>query len=83
LECEIIFNMTVEQLRTLMESGKFHHGTYRCAGTLWEGLWIYERSTELRGFVPAGFFPRGSTELEAAMELVRSTGISVGAYGQG
>lgn len=66
-----------------MESGKFHHATYRDIGKLWEGLWIYQKYDGLRGFEPVGSFLKDSPELETAMELTRSTGISVSSYGRG
>ena len=75
--------MTLQQLRLLRESGRFHHATYRNQGTLWEGLWIYETSDMGRGFAPAGCFHKDSPELVAAEAELRSTGISLGAYGEG
>lgn len=75
--------MSLEELKRLMESGEFHHATYRDKGTLWEGLWVYRRYNGLRGFEPAGAFLKGNIDAEAAWELVRGTGVSVGAYGQG
>ena len=79
--------MTLDQLKQLLASGEFHHATYRNFGTLWEGLWIYTKAHHvtmcLRGFYPAGFFPKDSTDLKAAEDLVRHTGVSVGAYGRG
>lgn len=75
--------MTLEQLKALLESGQFHHATYRNSGTLWEGLWIYVKCDGFRGFGPAGSFLKDSPELDVAHELVRHTGISVGAYGRG
>jgi hypothetical protein len=76
--------MTLQELRDMKDSGTFHHATYRNLGTLWEGLWIY--SSDLRGFggyTVAGCFAKDSAELEAAEDLVRGTGISIGAYGRG
>ena len=76
--------MTLTELNRLRASGEFDHATYRDHGTLWEGLWIYVKApTGFRGYAPAGMFPKGSPELAAAFELLRGTGISVGAYGQG
>jgi hypothetical protein len=52
--------------------------------TLWEGLWIYVKEADgFRGYAPAGCFPKDDPELKAAEDMVRGTGISVGAYGQG
>ena len=50
--------MTIPELRQLLDSGKFHHATYRNFGNLWEGLWIYEKADELRGFLPVGTFAK-------------------------
>ncbi len=74
----------LEMLRTLLSTGEFHHATYRCVGSLWEGLWIYRRSAVgFRGFEVAGCIRKGEPDLDAAYELVRGTGISVGSYGRG
>lgn len=76
--------MKIEDLKKLMGDGKFHHATYRSVGTLWEGLWIYQKEPdEARGFFPAGAFLKGADDFPQAEELVRGTGISVGSYGQG
>lgn len=75
--------MTIAELRALMDSGAFHHATFRNRGTLWEGLWIYRKYNGLRGFEPAGAFLNGNPDSGAAYELVRNTGVSIGAYGQG
>ncbi len=76
--------MKPEELKLLIDAGKFHHATYRNIGTLWEGLWIYSKSpTGFRGFDLAGSFLKDSPDLNAAEELIRHTGISVGSYGQG
>jgi hypothetical protein len=76
--------MTIKDLKAMLESQTFHHATYRNQGTLHEGLWIYVRKeTGFRGYDVAGCFPKDSPELESAFELVRGTGISVGAYGRG
>jgi hypothetical protein len=78
------YAMPLETLRELRESGQFHHATYRNFGTLWEGLWIYVKEADgFRGYAPAGCFPKDDPELKAAEDMVRGTGISVGAYGQG
>lgn len=76
--------MTIAELQALLDSQEFHHATYRCQGTLWEGLWIYRKSeTGFRGYEPAGSFSRNSPDLDAAYKLCRGTGISVGAMGEG
>jgi len=78
------YAMKLETLKTLRQTGEFHHATYRNMGTLWEGLWIYTKDVNgFRGFNVAGCFPKNDPELDAAHELVRGTGVSVGAYGQG
>jgi len=78
------YAMTLDQLHGLLNTKQFHHATYRNFGTLWEGLWIYAKTEGgFRGYTPAGCFPKNDPDLEAAHELVRRTGISVGAYGQG
>lgn len=79
-------NEHLEQLRALVESGEFHHATYRCRGTVWEGLWFYRRDPAApRGFSVAGCVNSGldADALDAAFALVRGTGISVGSYGNG
>ena len=75
--------MNILTLNKLIQQGKFHHATYRNIGTLWEGLWIYQKYAGLRGFEPVGFFAKGSEELEQAENRLRDTGISVGSFGQG
>jgi hypothetical protein len=76
--------MTLEILKDLLTSGEFHHATYRNHCTLWEGLWIYRKDANgFQGYVPAGAFFKDSNDLDAAHALVRKTGISLGAYGQG
>jgi len=75
--------MTIEQLQQLLANKQFHHATYRCQGTLWEGLWIYAKYDGLRGFQPVGCFLKDDPNLDAAFEAVRHTGVSVGSYGQG
>lgn len=76
--------MTLEILRAMQADGSFDHATYRNHGTLWEGLWIYAKAADgFRGYAPAGAFFKDSPDLDAAFELTRGTGISVGAYGRG
>jgi len=75
----------LQQLRDLLDSGEFHHASYRSQGSLWEGLWIYRKSaTGFRGFETAGIaFMKADPDLKAAEDMVRHTGVSVGAYGRG
>ena len=76
--------MAIADLKALVESGEFHHATYRNQGTLWEGLHIYKRDPNgFRGYSLVDSFLKDSPELEAAYELTRGTGISVGSFGQG
>jgi hypothetical protein len=78
------YAMTLEQLRSLLDSGEFHHATYRDIGKLWEGLNIYRKSaTGFRGFEGIGIFPKDDPDLAAAHDLVWHTGVSVGSYGRG
>jgi hypothetical protein len=75
--------MTLDELKSLKSSDKFHHATYRDHGTLWEGLWIYEKYDGLRGFKPVGCFGKDSPELDAAHNEVRGSGVSLGSFGNG
>jgi hypothetical protein len=73
-------------LKELLASGKFHHATTRHhGGRLMWGLHIYQKEDNgFNGFSHALFFPENDPETErAAYELVRKTGVSFGAYGQG
>mgnify|MGYP006055338483 CR=1 FL=1 len=73
----------IEILRAILDSGLFHHATYRDIGTCWEGLWIYQKDEALRGFVPVLSFGKNDPELNVAHDLVRHTGVSVGSFGGG
>jgi hypothetical protein len=76
----------IEILRALLESGEFHHATYRGQGTVWEGLWFYRTSSSgFRGYEVAGCVNArlDADDLDAAHALVAHTGISVGSYGNG
>lgn len=76
--------MTIEELKALKTSGKFHHATYRGQGTLWEGLWIYAHDPNgFRGYIPVASFLKDSPNLDAAYAVVAGTGVSLGAYGLG
>lgn len=76
--------MTLSQLQALIDSGDFHHATYRNQGTLWEGLWIYKKSdTGFNGYEPVANFSKSSPDCDAAHEICAGTGISLGSYGQG
>lgn len=76
--------MDLKELQILRDTNAFHHATYRQHGTVWEGLWIYiKKDGGFRGYDVAGCFYKHAPELEAAHEICRGTGISVGAYGRG
>lgn len=80
--------MTLGALRALIESGRFHHATYRNFGSLWEGLHVYAKSEPgqplgFRGYVHVGAFYRDNPDLASAEALARGTGVSAGAYGAG
>lgn len=76
--------MTLDELRELLQSGEFHHATYRNIGTLWEGLHIYKKDPNgFRGFTHVGAFGKNNPDLTTAMTLTSRTGISVGSYGNG
>lgn len=75
--------MTISELQTLLNSGQFHHATYRDHGTIWEGLYIYCNAQHgFRGFEHCGSFLKGR-DSDCAYELVKGTGVSAGSYGQG
>jgi len=76
----------LQQLKDLLDSGEFHHATYRNIGTVWEGLWFYKKASERsRGFEVAGCISAKvhSEVMDEAHALVRHTGVSVGSYGNG
>lgn len=77
--------MTIEQLKKLMDSGEFHHATYRTDFA--RGLHIYSVNPKgFRGFDYAGCFSEVCDTKETineAIQLTRNTGISVGSYGNG
>lgn len=81
--------MTLEELKSLQQSGEFHHATYRDVGKCWEGLCIYVRATDehggSRGFKLYGRFTNywraRNPECEKAMEMIK--GLHVGSFGNG
>lgn len=79
--------MTLDQLKTLMQEGKFHHATYRTDFA--RGLHVYkvpeesDKSLGFRGFVYVGMISEREPECKAAYELTRKTGVSLGSYGNG
>jgi hypothetical protein len=77
--------MTLEQLTSLLESGQFHHATYRELNTIWEGLYIYANDPDLKwvGYRLVGSFNKADGLSDAAYEMVRHTGVSLGSRGNG
>ncbi len=77
--------MTLEELKSLQESGQFHHATYRELGTIWEGLYIYANDDDPKwvGYRLVGSFNKSDGLADAAYDLVRNSGVSLGAYGRG
>lgn len=79
--------MKIAELKLLIDSGEFHHATYRNLGNLWEGLYIYRKAHTPMGFeLAGGFNKRMEPEaLDAAEELLRTlrVGVSLGSYGNG
>jgi hypothetical protein len=76
--------MTLQRLQELLNTGEFHHATYRDLGTIWEGLYIYvKQDNGFNGFVLEGCYGRDNPDISQAEEMVRHTGVSVGAYGKG
>jgi hypothetical protein len=77
--------MTQEQvdrlqiLSTMLADGSFHHATYRDQGTVWEGLYIYQKSDNQMGYELALGFMKGQ-EADDAHNLVRHTGVSLGSF---
>jgi len=76
--------MTIDELKTLLDAGTFHHATYRCIGSLWEGLWIYRKAPDgFRGYEVAGSFPKGTEGPAQIMLHSYGIGSHLGAYGCG
>ena len=77
--------MELADLKEMINTGNFHHATYRNQGTIWEGLWIYAKEPNgFRGYSVVGCFNASNPDsLREAENLCRGTGISLGAYGQG
>lgn len=79
--------MTLEALKKIIADGDFHHATYRT--NFARGLHIYsvaKPGSGFRGFEYAGFFSEAlctKEEIDAAYDVVRNTGVSVGSYGNG
>lgn len=79
--------MTIEQLKKLMDSGEFHHATYRTDFA--RGLHIYSKAkpnSGFRGFEYAGAFSEVCDHkhiIDKAYNMVRNTGVSLGSYGNG
>jgi hypothetical protein len=77
--------MTLEELKNLISSEKFHHATYRKLGTIWEGLYIYEKDDDPKwiGYRMVGSFNVADGLADKAHELVKHTGVSIGTRGNG
>lgn len=84
----------LQLLLAMLADGSFHHATYRCQGSLWEGLWIYRKvvsgdaGTYVNGrfgFEPAASIPKASPHLDAAYAALKAAGhgTSLGAWGEG
>jgi hypothetical protein len=75
---------SIDKLRTLIKSGQLHHVTYRCRGTVWEGLWFYKKDANgFRGYDVAGCVGKDDSDYEEAYRLVQGIGLHVGSYGNG
>lgn len=72
--------MTIEQLKTLLATGDFHHATYRTDFA--RGLHVYSKSGARGwGFGYAGAFSEyDPLPLAYAYQLTRKTGIYEGSY---
>lgn len=76
----------MDELKRLIDSGEFHHATYRCQGSLWEGLWIYRKSaTGFRGYEPATCVYKNDPALDEAYRIINRAGhgTHLGSYGNG
>lgn len=73
----------LDHLRDLLSEDSLHHATYRNHGSIWEGLYIYIKSSKNFRFEPCLVFGKNDPDLTAAENIVRHTGISFGAYGKG
>lgn len=77
---------TLEDLKALIDSGQFHHATYRRNGNMMDGWYIYAKEDNgFNGFVLVGsFIEDAGSEIELAVHaIVRDTGYSIGSYGGG
>lgn len=77
--------MTLEMLQKLLDSGEFHHATYRTDFA--RGLHIYKNDPKgFRGFDYVGCFSEVCDTKETiskAYDMTRRTGVSLNAYGRG
>lgn len=84
----------IAALSAMVADGRFHHATHRIGNGLFDGLWIYKKNAKgFRGYSPAfAFFDSdpdatsrdmSRARQDEAYAIVRHTGVSVGAYGQG
>lgn len=74
---------TLNELQAILDNGTFHHATYRNIGSIWEGLYIYTKSSMGRGFEPSLCFGKNDPDIYQAEDMVRHTGVSLGGYGNG
>lgn len=72
--------MTIDQLKTLIKDGKFHHATYRTDFA--RGLHIYgKQENGFNGFSYEGVFSEyDPLACDIAYNLVRSSGVYEGSY---
>lgn len=73
--------MTLAELQTLVDSGKFHHATMRV--DFMRGLHIYAKEdNKFNGFKPVGYFSSvyNKDECDKAYQITRKTGIYEGSY---
>jgi hypothetical protein len=79
--------MNTNELKRLIDSGEFHHATYRNLGNLWEGLYIYRKAANSMGWELAWTFNRGMEPeaLDDAEMILRDFRVPVclGSYGNG
>lgn len=75
--------MDIEELKSFLASGHFHHATYRTDFA--RGLHVYryalqDDSVGFNGFCYVGMFSERTEECKQAQDLVRETGVYEGAY---
>lgn len=77
----------IELLKECRANGTFHHATIRNLDRCYGGLYFYVKATEenggFRGYKMAGSVSKDSPDFDKAIDMVKGTGISMGAYGEG